>query len=89
MFQAFSRRQIAAICTLAASGLWASARPASAFQGNMEHAIGSLENALQFLQQATPNKGCHRERAIQLVRDAIAQVQAGIDFAAEHGGGGL
>jgi hypothetical protein len=35
---------------------------------------------------ATPNKGGHRERAVELVRQAMWQVQAGINFAAAHGG---
>jgi hypothetical protein len=40
------------------------------------------------LQAATPNKGGHRERAMRLIERAMGEVQAGIDFASEHGGGG-
>ena len=59
---------------LAALGLLgATVRSASAYQGNMEHALGSLQAALQELQASTPNKGGHRERAIEMVRQAMAE----------------
>jgi hypothetical protein len=60
---------------------------ALAYQGNMENALGALQAALNSLRAATPNKGGHRERARELVRQAMWQVQAGINFAAAHGGG--
>ncbi|MGY3602667.1 MULTISPECIES: hypothetical protein [unclassified Bradyrhizobium] len=86
-----TRRGFAATAAtgLAAIGLLgASVRSASAYQGNMERAVGSLHEALQSLQESTPNKGGHRERAMDLIRQAIAETQAGITFADEHGGGG-
>ena len=43
---------------------------------------------MQSLQAATPNKGGHRERAMRLIEHAMGEVQAGIDFANMHGGGG-
>ncbi|QFR31698.1 hypothetical protein [Ancylobacter sp. TS-1] len=64
------------------------ALPAAAYQGNMERALSDLYAALASLREATPNKGGHRERAIGLIRQAIEQTQAGIEFADEHGGGG-
>jgi hypothetical protein len=74
---------------LAALGLFgASVKSASAYQGNMERAIGSLQEALQSLQESTPNKGGHRERAMNMIRQAISETQAGIQFANQHGGGG-
>jgi hypothetical protein len=71
----------------AAAALAAASAPANAYQGNMEHALGSLQEALGALQAATPNKGGHRERAMELIRGAIGQVEMGIDFANRHGGG--
>lgn len=61
---------------------------AAADQGNMEAALRQLQNALDSLHRATPNKGGHKERAAEIVQQAMAEVQAGIDYAAEHGGGG-
>lgn len=89
MFEAkLSRRNFAATAAtgLATLGvLGASAKSASAYQGNMEHALSSLYQAMASLKQATPNKGGHRERAIQLIQQAINQVQQGIEFADERG----
>ena len=59
-----------------------------AYQGNMERALSALGAAMQSLQAATPNKGGHRERAMRLIEHAMGEVQAGIDFAYQHGGGG-
>ena len=83
-----SRRDLFA---LAAIGAAMSAAPflptqALAYQGNMEAALSALQAALQSLQQATPDKGGHREHAIVLIRQAIWQTEAGIRYAAEHFG---
>ncbi|WP_426610597.1 hypothetical protein [Bradyrhizobium sp. McL0616] len=60
---------------------------ADAYQGNMERALSSLYQALGELRQATANKGGHRVKAMELVGEAIAQTQAGIEFADERSGG--
>jgi len=79
----------AAATGVAAIGLLgASSKFADAYQGNMEHALSSLYQALGSLREATANKGGHRARAMDLVRQAIDETQAGVDFADEHGGGG-
>lgn len=80
---------LALISTLAASAAiaGASTAPAAAEQGNMEAALAALQGALDSLHRATPNKGGHKERAAELVQQAMAEVQAGIDYAAEHGNG--
>ena len=84
------RRDVLRIATAGAAGsaLAFSALPAAAYQGNMERALSALGAALGSLQSATPNKGGHRERAIRLIERAMGEVQAGIDFAYRHGGGG-
>jgi len=48
----------------------------------------AVANADSALQAAAPNKGGHRERAMRLIEHAMGEVQAGIDFAYRHGGGG-
>jgi hypothetical protein len=86
-----TRRSFAAVAAtgVAAIGLLgASAKSADAYQGNMEHALSSLNQAFGLLRESTANKGGHRARAMELVRQAIDETQAGIDFADEHGGGG-
>ena len=83
-----SRRNFAitAATGLAAAGmLGASAKSASAYQGNMERAMSSLYQAAASLKEATPNKGGHRERAMELIQQAINQVQQGIEFADQRG----
>lgn len=57
------------------------ATPVSAEQGNMEHAIVKLNQAMDSLRAATPNKGGHRERAMDFTQQAIDQVREGIDYA--------
>jgi hypothetical protein len=51
------------------------------YQPHMENALASLQNAQSELEQAPPNKGGHRERAMNLIGNAINQVQLGIQFA--------
>ena len=54
---------------------------AQAQQDNMLNALNALRNARASLVLAITNKGGHRERAIQLVDQAIMQTQAGINYA--------
>ena len=79
---------IAAAGVAAAPALALTTTPTLAYQGNMERALSALEAAMQSLQASTPNKGGHRERAMRLIEHAMGEVQAGIDFAYQHGGGG-
>jgi hypothetical protein len=59
-------------------------RPAGADQPNMVASREHLQQARAFLVRAEPNKGGHRVRAIELVDQAIAEVNAGIEFARTH-----
>lgn len=57
------------------------ALPVSAFdQPYMTAARNDLNQALNALKRATADKGGHRERAISLVNQAIAKVNAGIAY---------
>jgi hypothetical protein len=69
------------LLALAALGVAFIAGRAIAYQPHMQNALGALQNAQSELQQAEPNKGGHRERALGLVSEAINEVQAGIKFA--------
>jgi hypothetical protein len=47
----------------------------------MQAALQHLREARASLERAIPNKGGHRERAIELVNRAIAQVEEGERYA--------
>jgi pyruvate/2-oxoglutarate dehydrogenase complex dihydrolipoamide acyltransferase (E2) component len=53
---------------------------ASSDQPHMQAAKDHLQSALNNLQRASADKGGYREKAIDLVRDAIAEVNKGIAF---------
>jgi hypothetical protein len=53
-------------------------------QPHMQNALSALQTASNQLQQADNNKGGHRARAISLINQATAEVQAGINFASGH-----
>ena len=54
---------------------------------HMSAALGHLEQAKAELEKATPNKGGHRERAMQLVDQALQQVQEEEVYYEQHGPG--
>ena len=53
---------------------------------HMSAAYGHLEQARAELERSTPNKGGHRERAMQLVDQAMQQIQEGEQYYQQHGG---
>jgi hypothetical protein len=53
-------------------------------QPKMRAALDSLRAAKASLDEATPDKGGHRVKAIQLTKQAIDQVEAGIKFDNKH-----
>lgn len=53
-------------------------------QPNMQSAKLNLQNAKANLIAASPNKGGHRAKAINLVNEAIAEVNRGIAFDRRH-----
>lgn len=57
---------------------------ASARQDHMISARGHLRQAKEQLEAAVADKGGHREKAIADVNDAMAEVDAGIDYARTH-----
>ena len=56
------------------------ATPAKAEQGNMENALSALYAAQDALNRAEGAKGGHRATAQALIRQAITETQAGIEF---------
>lgn len=57
------------------------AATAFAAQPKMRDALEHLQAARASLQDAKENKGGHREKAIDLIDKAIAQVKEGMDYA--------
>ena len=57
---------------------------AVAEQPHMAGALEHLRHAKGELERADADKGGHRVAAIQLVNQAIAEVEAGIAYAASH-----
>lgn len=53
---------------------------AQADQPRMQAAKDDLENAIKYLKKATADKGGHRQRAMDLVSDAISSVNKGIEY---------
>lgn len=56
----------------------------SAAQPHMQAALKHLRAAKADLNRATADKGGHRERAIDLIDQAITQVERGITFDRRH-----
>jgi hypothetical protein len=52
----------------------------------MSAALGHLEQAKSELERSSPNKGGHREKAIQLVDEAMQQVREGEAYFDQHKG---
>ena len=82
-----TRRELGLLATgaIVASGLIADAKPALAEpQPDMVRAREALTNAIGLLRAAADDKGGHKIKAVQLIEDAIAEVNAGIEFANTH-----
>ena len=75
-----SAGKLIAAAAVAVPAFGMSATTAAAFEPNMQNALRALENAHNWLERATPNKGGHRERAIGMVEQAINEVRAGIAY---------
>lgn len=56
----------------------------SAAQPHMNSALRQLRSAKASLNKATPDKGGHRNRAVELVDQAIDQVERGIAYDRRH-----
>lgn len=62
------------------------ALPARVDQPYMKAAFNDLKQARNFLNKATPDKGGHRAKAIELTANAITAVQQGIEWDRIHPG---
>ena len=77
--RSFSRRGAAKnILSVGAAGLVGASLAEAAPQPHMQAALRALQNASTQLEQAADDKAGHRAKAIQLVSQAVNQVQQGI-----------
>lgn len=53
-------------------------------QPHMQNAKENLRMAREELRMAESNKGGHKERAVELIDEAMDQVQQGIDYARDN-----
>ncbi|HXX53650.1 MAG TPA: hypothetical protein VEI28_03670 [Thermodesulfovibrionales bacterium] len=56
----------------------------AADEPHMREALARLKEAREQLEHAVPDKGGHREKAIDLIDRAIEQVKKGIAFSEHH-----
>ena len=71
-----------ALALVLVAGFWGGRLLAA--QNHMIAARDHLRNARRELQAAVADKGGHRERAIDIVNNAIGEVDAGIEYARTH-----
>ena len=76
-----ARPRISAFLLIVAAFVVALVVGCASAQPHMQSALDHLNAARGELEQATPNKGGHRERALEFVNEAINQVQMGINYA--------
>jgi hypothetical protein len=77
---------LSTLLLLAGMGLFAQNRDMARHEPHMSAALGHLQQAKEELQRAAPNKGGHRERAMELINQAIGQVQQGEQYYEQHPG---
>lgn len=81
-FRSILRRPRLALPVLAAAAFClAFIAGCASTQPHMQNALDQLSAARSELQAAVPTKGGHRERAIELVDQAINQVEMGMNYA--------
>ena len=81
----FTRRDLlAAAPALGVAAVLARSTEARADQPHMEAALDALKTARRELDAASADKGGHRGNALRLVKEAMIEVERGIDFAKKH-----
>ncbi len=73
-------KRICAVFVIAALLVGGTVGICAADEPHMRAALEHLREARQQLEKAVPNKGGHREKAIELIDRAINQVKEGIEF---------
>jgi hypothetical protein len=66
------------------SALHAQSRGMAIHEPHMSAAYGHLQQAKDELEKAAPNKGGHREKAMQMVDQAMRQIEEGEQYYQQH-----
>ena len=77
-------KRILAVVIIAAFLVGGTIGICAADEPHMRAALDHLREAKEQLEKATPNKGGHREKAIELIDRAMGQVKEGIEFGEHH-----
>ena len=77
-------KRILAVAIIAALLVGGTIGICAADEPHMRAALDHLREAREQLEKATPNKGGHREKAIELIDRAMGQVKEGIEFGEHH-----
>jgi hypothetical protein len=85
----FTRRELLAAApavgvAVGVAAVLATSTEARADQPHMDAALDALKSARRELDAAAADKGGHRGNALRLVKQAINEVERGIDFARRH-----
>jgi hypothetical protein len=85
------RTSFGALAVLIGMSLYSAGGPAQTAQmarqePHMSAALGHLQEARAELEKSAPNKGGHKEKAMQLVDQAIQQVRQGEAYYEQHPG---
>jgi hypothetical protein len=78
------RRAILAVALVLLAGIGFVVGRASADQPHMQAALDHLKAARTELEAAEADKGGHRVKALTLTKDAIEQVERGIEYDRHH-----
>jgi hypothetical protein len=78
------RSLIAAVCAGLVVSAFLSGQAYADRQGKMHDALDNLRSAESLLENASRDKGGHRVKALRLVRSAIGEVKAGINYDNRH-----
>jgi hypothetical protein len=80
-FKKHVRTSALVLVTAVFSSLLGATATAQYYQENMVNARNSLQTAINWLNKANSDKGGHKQNAINLTRQAIYEVNAGIRYA--------
>jgi hypothetical protein len=77
------RRIVTSFLGIAGAAILATGIVIKADQPHMQQSLSMMQSAMSELRAATADKGGHRGKAMGLLKEAMDEVKAGIEFAAK------